>query len=184
MSSNVLQNPLFSLVNSWLYWRDLDWCLISLFQTLKDNEGTETNCVFLHLTFLNFIENSIQHESVDPNTLTSALHLLLILFTNLATRACGMAFHSSTRIRRSSANIVRSVTLCLTDLPSSWSYNRSIELRSGLFAGHSILSTPSSCNYSLTTTVLSLLKTVNFATFCSWHYCSFMMTAHLMVTST
>ena len=83
-----------------------------------------------------------------PNTATTAWHLLLMLFTSLVILSCGMAFHSSTRISRRSASVVRSVTLCLTDRPS-WSHKCSMGLRSGLFAGYSILSMPSFCRYSL-----------------------------------
>ena len=42
----------------------------------------------------------------DPYAATTAWHLLLMLVTNLVTRCCGMAFHSSTRIGCRSANEV------------------------------------------------------------------------------
>ena len=52
-----------------------------------------------------------------------------------------MAFHSSTRNRCRSASVVVLVTLTRTARPS-WIHKYSIGLRSGLMAGHSILSTP------------------------------------------
>ena len=54
---------------------------------------------------------------------------------------CGMASHSSTSICRKSARVVVIFTLAWTTCPS-WSHNCSVGLRSGLLAGHSILSTP------------------------------------------
>ena len=70
-----------------------------------------------------------------------------MLVTNLATFCCGMASHSSMRICCKSANVVLLVTLRRTARPS-WSHKCSIGLRSGLTAGHSILSTPTFWRYS------------------------------------
>ena len=62
-----------------------------------------------------------------------------MLVTNLATFCCGMASHSSIRICRKSANVVLLVTLLQLDQANHKCW---IGLRSGLTAGHSILSIP------------------------------------------
>ena len=71
-----------------------------------------------------------------------------MLVTSLATFCCGMASHSSMRICGKSANMVLLVTLARTARPS-WPHKCSIGLRSGLTAGHSILSTPKFWRYSV-----------------------------------
>ena len=72
-----------------------------------------------------------------------ALHQSLgdIGYFNWRTHCWGRAPHSSTSICRKSANVVVLVTLAWTARPS-WSPECSVGLRSGLLAGHSILSTP------------------------------------------
>ena len=75
------------------------------------------------------------------------------------THCCGRAPHSSTSICRKSASVVVLVNLARTACPN-WSHECSMGLRSGLLAGHSILSTPKFWRYSLRNPALRVTRLV------------------------
>ena len=91
-----------TLVLSWL----VDW-MIEL--SISNKEQTRHIGYFTLYSFNTPSGASVAVE--DPYAATTAWHLLLMLVTNLVTRCCGMAFHSSTRIHCRSASVVVLVTL-------------------------------------------------------------------------
>ena len=86
---------------------------------------------------------------VDPaNAPVVVWHLLLMLRISLMILICGIASHSSRMIRRMSCRLEVGVKRLHIAFPN-WSHNNcSIVFRSGLHAGHSIISICLACRWS------------------------------------